>query len=104
MLQLGARKFALPLSNVSEIFELCSKKISVVDGREVILNRGRASPLFYLRKWLLKRNESELDVQRDAHVVMVHAGNTMVGFVVDQVLGQEEVVIKPLDKLLQGLP
>jgi len=104
MLQLGTRKFALPLSNVSEIFELCSKKISVVDGREVILNRGRASPLFYLRKWLLKRNESELDVQRDAHVVMVHAGNTMVGFVVDQVLGQEEVVIKPLDKLLQGLP
>ncbi|MBL7001057.1 MAG: chemotaxis protein CheA [Gammaproteobacteria bacterium] len=104
MLQLGTRKFALPLSNVSEIFELSAKKINVVDGREVILNRGRASPLFYLRKWLLKSNEAYTELQRDPHVVMVHAGNGLVGFVVDQVIGQEEVVIKPLDRLLQGLP
>jgi len=104
MIQLGPRKFALPLSIVDEIFELSSKKISVVDGKEVVLNRGKAPPIFYLRKWLLKSNEIDADTVGDPHVIMVRVGSTSVGFVVDQVIGQEEVVIKPLDKLLQGLP
>ena len=104
MIQLGVRKFALPLSIVNEIFELSSKKISVVDGKEVVLNRGKAPPIFYLRKWLLKGKESEETPDTDPHVIMVQVGNASVGFVVDQVIGQEEVVIKPLDRMLQGLP
>ena len=43
MVQLGRRKYALPLSAVSEIFELSSKQTSIVDGREVVLNRGKAA-------------------------------------------------------------
>ncbi len=104
MVQLGKRKFALPLSIVNEIFEFSSKKVSVVDGREVVLNRGKAPPIFYLRKWLLNDHEAHEDYDGDPHVIMVQVGNESVGFVVDQVIGQEEVVIKPLDRLLQGLP
>ena len=104
MVQLGTRKFALPLSIVNEIFELSSKKVNVVDGREVVLNRGKAPPMFYLRKWLLNGKESSQSYDGDPHVIMVQVGNTSVGFVVDQVIGQEEVVIKPLGKMLQGLP
>ncbi len=104
MIQLGKRKFALPLSIVNEIFELSSKKISVVDGKDVVLNRGKAPPIFHLRKWLLRGKEVDADMDNDPHVIMVRVGNDSVGFVVDQVIGQEEVVIKPLDKLLQGLP
>ena len=104
MVQLGRRKFALPLSIVNEIFEFSSKKVSVVDGREVVLNRGKAPPIFYLRKWLLNDHEAHEDYDGDPHVIMVQVGNESVGFVVDQVIGQEEVVIKPLDRLLQGLP
>ena len=40
----------------------------------------------------------------DPQVIMVQAANTQVGLVVDQVIGQEEVVIKPLGALLHGLP
>ncbi len=104
MIQLGPRKFALPLSIVDEIFELSSKKMSIVDGREVVMNRGKAPPVFHLRKWLLKPNEQDDDENADPHVIMARVGNSSVGFVVDQVIGQEEVVIKPLDKLLQGIP
>jgi two-component system chemotaxis sensor kinase CheA len=104
MVQLGTRKFAFPLSNVSEIFELSSKKLSIVDGRQVVLNRGKAPPIFYLRNWLLNdADKTEFDLQ-DAQVIMVHIANTMVGLVVDQVIGQEEVVIKPLGAMLHGLP
>lgn len=104
MVQIGSRKFALPLSIVNEIFEFSSKKVSIVDGKEVVLNRGKAPPMFYLRKWLLKGRELDEVFNGDPHVIMVQVGNDSVGFVVDQVIGQEEVVIKPLGKMLQGLP
>ena len=104
MVQLGARKFALPLSNVSEIFELNSKKLSIVDGRQVVLNRGKAPPIFYLRNWLLNEVDiTEFDLQ-NSQVIMVQIANSLVGLVVDQVIGQEEVVIKPLGAMLHGLP
>ena len=104
MVQLGSRKFALPLSNVSEIFELSSKKTSVVDGREVVMNRGKAPPIFSLRKWLLNGSEPTEPATDDPQVIMVQVANNQVGLVVDQVIGQEEVVIKPLGALLHGLP
>ncbi|NNE64087.1 MAG: chemotaxis protein CheA, partial [Gammaproteobacteria bacterium] len=104
MVRLGSRKFALPLSNVSEIFELSSKKTSVIDSREVVLNRGKAPPIFYLRKWLLNGSEPREPAGDDPQVIMVQVANTQVGLVVDQVIGQEEVVIKPLGALLHGLP
>jgi two-component system chemotaxis sensor kinase CheA len=104
MVQLGTRKFALPLSNVSEIFELNSKKMSVVDGRKVVLNRGKAPPIFYLRSWLLNDSDkTEFDLN-ESQVIMVQMANMQVGLVVDHVIGQEEVVIKPLGAMLQGLP
>ena len=104
MVQLGSRKFALPLSNVSEIFELSSKKTSVVDGREVVMNRGKAPPIFYLRKWLLNGSEANEPSLEASQVIMVQIANTLVGLVVDHVIGQEEVVIKPLGAFLHGLP
>jgi len=104
MVQLGSRKYALPLSTVSEIFELSSKKTSIVDGREVVLNRGKAPPVFHLRKWLLNGSDASEPRSEAPQVIMVQVANAAVGLVVDQVIGQEEVVIKPLGALLQGLP
>jgi two-component system chemotaxis sensor kinase CheA len=103
MVQLGARKFALPLSNVSEIFKISSKKMSVVDGRQVVLNRGKAPSIFYLRNWLLNDAVTEFDL-KESQVIMVQVANAQVGLVVDHVIGQEEVVIKPLGAMLHGLP
>lgn len=104
MVQLGSRKFALPLSIVNEIFELSSKKMSVIDGKEVVLNRGKAPLVFYLRKWLLGDDDAHLEYEGDPQVIMVQVGSSSVGLVVDQVIGQEEVVIKPLGAMLHGLP
>ncbi len=104
MIQLGKRKYALPLSSVSEIFELSSKRTSIVDGREVVLNRGKAPPVFNLRKWLLNGSAETEPASDSPQVIMVQVANDSVGLIVDQVIGQEEVVIKPLGALLQGLP
>ena len=101
MVMLGNQAFALPLVSVNEIFHLDLSKTNVVDGQEVVVVREKALPLFHLRRWLIN---GEYESKTQAHVVIVSVGTQKVGFVVDQLIGQEEVVIKPLSKMLHGTP
>tara|TARA_R110002073_G_scaffold37621_9_gene108422 strand:- start:988 stop:3006 length:2019 start_codon:yes stop_codon:yes gene_type:complete len=101
MVMLADQTFALPLVSVNEIFHLNLKETNVVDGQEVIIVRGKAVPLYYLSRWLVPANGVAVG-EDERHVVIVSVGNQRVGFVVDQLIGQEEVVIKPLGKMLQG--
>lgn len=103
MVMVGQQTFALPLAGVSEIFYLDLNKTNVVDGQLTIVVRNKAIPLFFLEHWLVKGSEKKRRRER-GHVVIVQIGNQQVGFVVDSLIGQEEVVIKPLDRLLQGTP
>jgi two-component system chemotaxis sensor kinase CheA len=102
MVKLGDQPFALPLGSVSEIFDLDEERTNIVDGQLVVMVRERALPLFYLREWLVK-DETRNNADTVSHVVVVHVGSQKVGFVVEQLVGQEEVVIKPLGAFLQGL-
>ncbi|WP_407315877.1 chemotaxis protein CheA [Pseudomonas sp. nanlin1] len=102
MVMLGHQAFAFPLVNVNEIFHLDLSRTNVVDGQEVVIVRDKALPLFYLKRWLVSSAAHE--EQREGHVVILSVGTQRIGFVVDQLVGQEEVVIKPLGKMLQGTP
>ena len=102
MVMLGDQAFAFPLVNVNEIFHLDLSRTNVVDGQEVVIVRDKALPLFYLKRWLVAKAAHE--EQREGHVVILSVGTQRIGFVVDQLVGQEEVVIKPLGKMLQGTP
>jgi two-component system, chemotaxis family, sensor kinase CheA len=103
MVLLGSQPFALPLASVVEIFNLDLKRTNTVDGQLTIMVRERALPLFYLRKWLIPNSPMTQEDRIKGHVVIVNVGNIQVGLVVDHLIGQEEVVIKPLGALLQGL-
>ena len=103
MVIVGEQTFALPLAGVSEIFHLDLTKTNVVDGQLTIIVREKAIPLFYLQHWLVK-GANRQERKAEGHVVIVQIGTKQVGFVVDSLIGQEEVVIKPLDALLQGTP
>lgn len=54
MVLVGQQTFALPLTNVDEIFHLDLTRTSMVDGQLTIVVRNHAIPLFYLQDWLLK--------------------------------------------------
>ncbi|WP_261857895.1 chemotaxis protein CheA [Photobacterium sanguinicancri] len=103
MVGVAEQPFALPLASVNEIFHLDLRKTNVVDGQLTTIVRDKAIPLFYLQDWLsgvgLPKRE-----RKHGHVVIVQLGHQRIGFVVDTLIGQEEVVIKPLDELLQGTP
>ncbi|MDX1678227.1 chemotaxis protein CheA, partial [Arsukibacterium sp.] len=103
MVMVGKQTFALPLAGVNEIFHLDLAKTNIVDGQLTIVVRNKAIPLFYLEHWLVKGSDKKLR-REQGHVVIVQIGTQQVGFVVDSLIGQEEVVIKPLDALLQGTP
>ena len=103
MVMLGNQAFAFPLVNVNEIFHLDLSRTNVVDGQEVVIVRDKALPLFYLKRWLVSGASFD-EQQREGHVVILTVGSQRIGFVVDQLVGQEEVVIKPLGKMLQGTP
>ncbi|WP_039913860.1 chemotaxis protein CheA [Cellvibrio mixtus] len=102
MFMLGQQTFAFPLVSVNEIFHMDLTKSHIVDGQDCVAIRDQAIPLFYMKDWLVKGAYG--DRPDNAHVVIVTVGTRRVGFVVDQLIGQEEVVIKPLGKMLQGTP
>jgi len=101
MVVLGGQVFALPLANVNEIFDMESAKLSTVDGKEVVIIREKAVPLVRLTKWLVNDPVRASDAGEGFVVVTTIAGKH-IGCVVDQLVGQEEVVIKPLGAMLQG--
>ena len=108
MVVVGKQTFALPLAAVNEIFNLDLSKTKVVDGQRTVIVRQKAIPLFYLEDWLVRRRgkaHKRTDHSGLGNVVIVQLGaNKQVGFVVDSLIGQEEVVIKPLGTMLQGTP
>ena len=101
MVFIDKKIFAIPLVNVSEIFNLDSARTNTVDGQLVVIVRNKAIPLYYLREWLVKDN-SKNDRSSMGYVVIVNVGTRRIACVVEQLIGQEEVVVKPLGALLHG--
>ena len=101
MVVLGTQVFALPLVNVQEIINFERQQAREVDGRKTMVVRGKALPLFYLSRWLVDGVYEFTEQQ--GHVVVVRIGSQSVGLLVDDLIGQEEVVIKPLGALLHGI-
>jgi len=101
MVKLADQAFAFPLVSVVEIFHLDLTKTNVVDGQECVVVRDNVYPLFYVKRWLVNGGYGD-EPTDSAHVVIVSVGTKRVGFIVDQLVGQEEVVIKPLGGLLHG--
>lgn len=98
MVRVDARLFALPLSNVEEVFELVEGQDRLLDGRLVAHHRGRALPLANLAGW------AGTKAAAGRHVVILHIGHVRLGCLVHQVVGREDVIVKPLGPLFGGVP
>jgi two-component system chemotaxis sensor kinase CheA len=98
MVRVGERLFALPLSNVEEVFELIDGQDRLLDGRLVARHRGRPLPLANLAGW------SGAASAAGRHVVVLHIGHLRLGCLVHAVLGREDVMVKPLGPLFEDVP
>ncbi|HET6431118.1 chemotaxis protein CheA [Dyella sp.] len=97
MVRVGDRLLALPLSNVDEVFELRPGQDSLLDGRMVASHRGRALVLGDLAGWAGVADGA------GRHVVVLHIGHLRIGCLVHEVLGREDVMVKPLGHLFRGV-
>ncbi len=99
MVRLGKDLFTIPLSAVEETLRISETETSVIEGVEVIHMRDRTMPIFRLSD-MFGMTPDQQDDDR-AYVVIVSTGMQQIGLVVDELMGQEEVVIKPLVDYLQ---
>ncbi|MGH8504764.1 MAG: chemotaxis protein CheA [Stenotrophobium sp.] len=99
MVAVADRVYALPLASVVDVTVLDGAAIRKLDAWDVVLLRKEIVRLVYLDRWAgVTPVDDEL-----RHVALIRIGDEQFGFVVDQVIGREEVVIKPLGTMLRGL-
>ena len=98
MVPVGGEKYALSLGSIQTIENITTKDIKFVENKEVIHLRGSVIPLVRLDEIL--GVESKRDPESDLIVAIVKKGDALAGLVVDELLGQQEIVIKSLGKYI----
>jgi two-component system chemotaxis sensor kinase CheA len=97
----AGRIFAMPLTAVAEAITLDENAVRVVDGREVMTLRGVTLPICRLGKMFNLSLPDGVTPPRRRYVVVATLGSRRLGFAVDELQGQQDVVIKPLGKSLR---
>lgn len=104
VIQTAKQTFCIPLNSVLESIMVSAADIETVEGHEVVSLRGKTLPILHLsRIFGLQTHYRYLDPAR-IYVVIVGLAQHRVGIVVDELLGQQDVVIKPLGRALRGVP
>jgi two-component system chemotaxis sensor kinase CheA len=100
MVEVRDEKYAIALGTISNIESIPVKDIKYVQAKEVIHLRGSVIPLIRLDEILdFEPREKEPD---ELTVVIVKRGDNQAGLVVDNLMGQQEIVIKSLGKYING--
>lgn len=100
MVRVGSELFTIPLSVVEETLRIFEHETSTIEGVEVIHLRDTTMPIFRLADIFgIEGSSQGLD---RSFVVIITTGMQEIGLVVDELIGQEEVVIKPLVDYLRG--
>ena len=100
MVEVRDEKYAIALGSISNIESIPVKDIKYVQAKEVIHLRGNVIPLVRLDKLL--DIEPREDEPEELTVVIVKRGDNQAGLVVDNLMGQQEIVIKSLGKYING--
>ncbi|MDD2211456.1 MAG: chemotaxis protein CheA [Clostridia bacterium] len=93
--------FAIPLANIDETTSLETNQIKNIQGQLAMLLRGRVLPLVYIQNILEVPGDKQA---AELNVVVVQKGEQKIGLIVEELIGQQEIVISSLGKLLSGLP
>jgi two-component system chemotaxis sensor kinase CheA len=99
IVRVGEDRFALPLTAVSETVVLEGKDIQTIEWKNVYYIRGEMLPIISLGKIFdIKTSESETQF-----AVVVGSGKRKIGLLIDEVIGQQEIVIKSIGEYFKGL-
>lgn len=100
MVIIGNEKFALPLGSIQTVEDIPANDIKKVQGKEVINLRGSVIPIVRLGDLLDCKKPEQ--AQEELLVVIVKKGEKLAGMVVDELVGQQEIVIKSIGKYIKS--
>ncbi len=101
LVKLGDEIYAIPLSSITEITNINKNSIRNIQGQEIILYRGgKTIPIVKLNEIM---GIQSVDVLDEHVAVIVRKGEKQAGLLVDGLIGQQEIVIKPLGKYLSNI-
>ncbi|MFW5855866.1 MAG: chemotaxis protein CheA, partial [Bacillota bacterium] len=101
MVKIDRETFAIPLSAISETLTIENSDIRQVRGQDVIVLRDETIPVIEASKQLnLDVEYKKYKNENEIPVVVVNTGDRQVGLIVDELLNQQEIVIKSLGKYL----
>lgn len=103
LVALEERVYAFPLANVLEIIEVEAAQVRRIQHQDVTVVRGQVLPLVHLGRALGFKDDWRL-TQGKAAVVIVGLAEKRVGFIVDSLLGEQEIVIKSLGNYIGKIP
>ncbi|MDE7447375.1 MAG: chemotaxis protein CheA [Lachnospiraceae bacterium] len=98
MVTVGGEKYAISLGGIQTLEDISPSEVKLVQNREVINLRGNVIPLIRLSKEL--DIESSKSPDENLIVVIVKKGEKLAGLVIDELMGQQEIVIKSLGKYI----
>jgi two-component system, chemotaxis family, sensor kinase CheA len=102
LVAVSGETFAIPLSSVLEVVHTSRPEVSTVNGRQVIRLRETVLPLVDISRILDVPGREESPAS--FYTVVVGVANRKFGIIVDRLVGQKEIVIKPLGAYLRNIP
>ena len=105
LVDVAGNSYTIPLGNVLEILQVPKQEVLNFGANSAVIVRGRTIPIIDLLEWCEVSLEQD-DESPDISVVLVSTGLNQAGLIVSNFIGEQEVVVKPLDKYLgrvQGL-
>ncbi len=102
LVMVGEEKYAIQLSTIHKIINITSNDIKLVQKQEVVMYRDSVVPIIRLDK-VLEVPKDDAEEQKTMILVIVKKGERLTGFMVDEIIGQQEIVQKSLGKFLSGI-
>ena len=103
LVEIRGRPFAIPLASIEEAITLEDAQLRTVESREVLSVRGASLPICRLDRLFGLSDVARTRARSRSFVVIAQVGERRLGIVVDELVGQQDIVIKSLGKSLAGV-
>ena len=105
MVYVGDEIYAIPINSIFETRRIEPEEIFMVENKDVIKIREEIVSLIYLSRVFSKEKDDQIgQKKKNMYVVVVSAGENKAGLVIDSLIGEQDIVIKPLNNKLTKVP
>ena len=99
MISIGSEEYAIPISNVNSVEDILVSDLKQVQNQQVITLRGQVIPIIFLDEVI---KLEEVTYEEELTVVIIYKGDKKIGIVINELIGQQEIVVKSIGKYINN--